>query len=292
MPEGDTVHKLAGYIAGELTEKLLTSCFVRGAQGAEKLAGSTVTKVEALGKHMLLHFDRELQLRVHLGMKGSWHHYKPGTRWKRPKSKATVVLETENSVLVCFNAIDVEFLTTPQRKWHGRLSKLGPDLLSAEEPDWKLILNRVAEFRKASDFLGEVLLDQRLAAGIGNVYKSELTFLGALEDDPFQPGCRGYCPWTPLSQIGEDKLIGIFHRARLLLQANLGGWRRCTRVDRRVSGAPKDGTLYVYERAKEACYRCGGVVAVDFQGLQNRITYWCPTCQGDCRPTAPSGLVN
>ncbi|HIB63882.1 MAG TPA: hypothetical protein EYO33_01870 [Phycisphaerales bacterium] len=78
----------------------------------------------------------------------------------------------------------------------------------------------------------------------------------------------------------------MFRRARILLQANLGGWWRTTTVDRRKVPAPRKGNLFVYGRADEACRRCGETVAVDFQGLQNRVTYWCPACQGDRRPQA------
>ena len=286
MPEGDTIHKVARVVSKELDDSPLKNCLIRGVYGSERLAGSRVIKVEAVGKHMLLHFDRDLLLRVHLGMKGSWHRYPPGARWKRSRSQAAVVLETESTVLVCFNALDIEVIPTPQRKWHRQLSNLGPDLLGQEEPDWGFVWSRAARLHKSEDFLGEVLLDQRVAAGIGNVYKSELAFMGALGNDAFRPGERGYCPWTPLGEVPQEEIVGMFRRARILLQANLGGWWRTTTVDRRKVPAPRKGNLFVYGRADEACRRCGETVAVDFQGLQNRVTYWCPACQGDRRPQA------
>ena len=84
MPEGDTVYKVAQVIRQELKGEALTGCSIRGVYGSERLAGSKVTEVTAVGKHMLVSFDRDLELRVHLGMKGSWHRYKPGSRWKKP----------------------------------------------------------------------------------------------------------------------------------------------------------------------------------------------------------------
>ena len=101
-----------------------------------------------------------------------------------------------------------------------------------------------------------MLLDQRVAAGIGNVYKSELAFMDRLEGDAFRPGERGYCPWTPLGEVPQEELVGMFKRARLLLQANLGGWWRTTTVDRRKVPASRKGNLFVYGRAEEACFRC------------------------------------
>ncbi len=280
MPEGDTVHKVAGVIRGELQGKTLQKCLVRGVYGSERLAGSTVQEVTAVGKHMLVVFDRDLQLRVHLGMKGSWHRYKPGARWKRPRSSAAVVLATESTELVLFNALDVELIPTPQKKWHKQLNELGPDLLGDSEPDWSAVMDRCYRLHKAEDLLGEVLLDQRVAAGIGNVYKSELAFMGPLRDDPFLPAQSGFSPYLPLVQVPSDDLEGMFRRARPLLQANLGGWFRTTRVDRRTAPAPKDGIVFVYGREGEPCRRCeSGKVQVGFQGLQNRVTYWCEQCQ-------------
>lgn len=279
MPEGDTIHKLTRVIRRELVGEKLSGCLVRGVYGSERLAGSQVLEVEALGKHMVVHFDRDLQLRVHLGMRGSWHRYKPGAPWKRSKNTAAVVLETDKTVLVCFNALDVEMIPAPQRKWHRALNNLGPDLLAEEEPDWEKVQARIYKLHSSEDLLGEILLDQRVAAGIGNVYKSELAFMGGLERDPFSPSKQGYSPWSPLHSVPPEQLVGMFQRARPLLQANLGGWFRTTTVDRRVAPTPKDGILFVYGRVGEECRRCGGEISRGHQGLQNRVTYWCPGCQ-------------
>lgn len=279
MPEGDTVHKVARVIDQELRGHTLTEALVQGVYGSERLAGSVVEDIEAVGKHLLITLDCDLQLRVHLGMKGSWHRYPPGVAWKRSPNSASVVLKTATVQLICFQAMETELIPTPQRKWHRQLTNLGPDLLATQEPDWARVVKRVYELHTGQDLLGEILLDQRVAAGIGNVYKSELAFLGVLERDPFRPAPVGYSPYLPLAQTEPEVLEGLFRRARPLLQANLGGWRRTTRVDRRVAPAPRDGNLYVYGRVKENCYRCQGEIEIGFQGLQNRVTYWCGACQ-------------
>lgn len=280
MPEGDTVAKVANVLRKELDGELLTRCVIRGVYGSERLAGARVIEVETLGKHLLIHLDRDVQLRVHLGMHGSWHRYPHGVRWKRPQSTAAVVLETQSIVLVCFNALDIEVIPTPQRHWHRQLGNLGPDLLSSEEPDWSDILKRCARLHPAEDPLGELLLDQRVAAGIGNVYKSELCFMGPLKHDAFTFSDNAYSPWTAWANLQPGELQAVFQRARVLLQANLGGWFRTTRVDRRQHEALPDGDLYVYGRVGEPCFRCGEKIERGFQGLQNRVTYWCPNCQG------------
>lgn len=279
MPEGDTIHKVAAVVRRELDGEILTRCLIRGVYGSERLRGARVLEVEALGKHMLVHFDREVQLRVHLGMHGSWHRYPAGAKWKRSPRSASVVLETEKTSLVCFNPMEVEVITTPQRHWHRQLQNLGPDLLGPDEPDWPAVYARCRELHPAEDLLGEVLLDQRVTAGIGNVYKSELAFMGPLESDPFALGARAYSPWAAWRSVPEQDLLGMLQRARPLLQANLGGWYRTTRVDRRSSPASPEGNLYVYGRVGEPCERCGEEIARGHQGLQNRVTYWCPKCQ-------------
>ncbi len=280
MPEGDTVHKVANVLRKDLDGEVLSRCLVRGVYGSERLAGSRVMEVEVHGKHLLVHFDRDIQLRVHLGMHGSWHRYPPGAPWKRSKATAAVVLETKQTVLVCFKALDVEIITSPQRRWHRQLGQLGPDLLAQEEPNWSDVLARASQYHTGSDFLGEVLLDQRVASGIGNVYKSELAFMGPLDGSAFEfvPE-RSFSPWAPLSEVKVEALEGLFRRARILLQANLGGWFRTTRVDRRVCPKPAGGDLYVYGRVGEKCFRCDASIARGHQGLQNRVTYWCPECQ-------------
>jgi len=279
VPEGDTIHKVAAVIRRDLDGEILSRCLIRGVYGSERLKGAQVIEVEALGKHMLVHFDRDLQLRVHLGMHGSWHRYPVGARWKRSPNSAAVILETTQTSVVCFNPMEVEVIPTPQRHWHRQLENLGPDLLGEAEPDWPAVYTRCQSLHQPEDLLGEVLLDQRVTAGIGNVYKSELAFMGPLEDDPFAMGAHPYSPWMPWALVPRDHLIGMLQRARLLLQANLGGWFRTTRVDRRIHDALPDGNLYVYGRVGEDCYRCGTEVERGHQGLQNRVTYWCPSCQ-------------
>ena len=103
--------------------------------------------------------------------------------------------------------------------------------------------------------------------------------MGPLEDDAFTPCERGYWPWTPWGSLNPEIVAGMFARGRILLQANLGGWYRTTRVDRRLSPRPPEGSVYVYGRVDANCYRCDGEIARGHQGLQNRVTYWCPKCQ-------------
>lgn len=279
MPEGDTVYKVSQVLSRELQGEALTKVFLRNIPTGSGLAGRIVEKVEPLGKHTLFWLEGDLLLRVHLGLTGAWHSYPQGAPWERPRGTALVVLETLSSVFACFQARDVELIPSTFWSRHRIPKTIGPDLLAPEEPCWESLLERVRRLHRADALLGEILLDQRVAAGIGNVYKSELAFMGPLENDPFECATVGYSPWSRLSDLEGTTVLGFFRRARPLLFANLGGWTRTTTVDRRVAPEPRGGPLYVYGRTGRACWRCRSGIKVDQQGDQARITYWCPKCQ-------------
>lgn len=221
-------------------------------EGLGRLVGSRVTAVEAVGKHLLIRFDSGLSLHSHMRMTGSWHLYNPGQRWRRPAWQAKAVLETSNAVAVCFAAPVVELV----RDTSTRVGHLGPDLL-AEDFDIAPVLARARGLgRKA---VGELLLDQRVAAGIGNVYRCEALW------------SMGIDPWLDSDRLDDQRLAELFEVARAAMRANLGG-----SVDRRFPGYGKGA---VHGRAGRPCRRCGSRIRVRAQGEQARLTYWCPTCQ-------------
>lgn len=273
MPEGDTVFKLAASLRPLLDGKVLGRVELRDVTNSRLLAGRRVLELETVGKHLLIHLDNDHLVRVHLGMHGSWHRYRQGERWRRSRSSAKVILETDQSVVVCFEPMEVELLPRAHRRWHRQLTSLGPDLLSEDEPDWNTVLERALSLVGPSVSLAELLLDQRVAAGLGNVYKSELAFMGPLESCPFTPAGVSFSPWEPWVKLEPDQVKGLYRRGRELLRANLGGWARTTRAPADLVGAER---LYVYGRAGHPCWRCGA--SVESRG-QERLTYWCPECQ-------------
>jgi endonuclease-8 len=163
---------------------------------------------------------------------------------------------------VCFNAKAVEWLMESGFRLADQRARLGPDLIS-EAVDVPALLERVRSLHTAETRLVDLLLDQRVAAGIGNVYKSELLFLG------------GYWPLTALGALSDTDLSALYVEASRLLRANLGGGPRTTRAT--TDGR---GPLWVYGRLGQACLRCrdARIRRAPF-GLQPRSTYWCPTCQ-------------
>ncbi len=239
MPEGDTLVRTADALRVRLLGKRMVA-----ARPYEKLAGATVAAVEPNGKHLLIRFDNGLVVHSHLRMTGIWYLYRPGEAWTRPAHQARLVLEADDTVAVLFNAPTVELL----REKEVDLGHLGPDVL-APEFDLDEVL---ARSRRAADrSLGELLLDQRVAAGIGNIYRCES--LWALQLDP----------WRKVEATDDDTLSRLYSEARRQLQGGVRG--RHTRAVHARSGRP--------------CPRCLTLIKTRRQGDLARITYYCPTCQ-------------
>ena len=251
MPEGDTLFNTALALRPALLGESLTAVNIR-ARGMYRLrVGDTVRSVEAVGKFLEIVVERGLALRTHLHMTGVWHLYEQGERWRRPRHLARAVLETESHVAVCFAAPTVEVGPAAD----DRLAHLGPDLCHADV-DLDAVLERVAGSDSSTE-IAEVLLDQRLAAGIGNVYKNEV--LWACEVSPFRS----------LADVDEPMRRRLYETAAEPLQANLGRWKR----------QPHPKGLAVYHRAGQGCYRCLGRIRTIEHGDIGRRTWWCADCQ-------------
>ena len=276
MPEGDTIHAVARVMAPDLVGRPLVALEVD--QRPRQLDGTRVTGCEAIGKHLLITLtEPALTLRVHLGMKGSWHRYRPGERWRHPPSERRVVLQTAEWLFVCFSPKDVE-LTAPHHYHRPQVGHLGPDLLG-DTFDLDEVIARAhavsASRAEASLAIAELLLTQSVAAGIGNVYKSEVLFIERLS------------PFTPAHIVDEPKLRAIYQRARDLMRENLdaGGWRVTTSRQAHTHGFTPDRAVplserhWVYRRARLPCRVCGTPIQSRLQGQTARMTYWCPTCQ-------------
>ena len=218
------------------------------------MVGHTVQKVEAVGKHLLLRFDSGHVLHTHLRMTGSWHVYSVGEKWQRPASQAKVTLTCGDRIAVCFNAPVVELLAPGAEANHPSLAMLGPDIL-ARPPDVEEIRRR-ARAGPPETALGELLLDQRVVAGIGNIWRCEALFL------------ERRSPWAPVSSLTDEELGALVSTAARIMGENLGPF----------TGRPQ---RWVYRRTGRPCRRCGTAIQSRAQGDQARITYWCPSCQPD-----------
>lgn len=270
MPEGDTLFRTAAGLRPYLVGREVVAARAGGPgpiPRLDRIVGRRVTAVDALGKNLLIRFDDGLELRTHLRMHGSWHRYRPGERWRRPPSRARLVLEVPGTVAVCFDAPVVELFETRAEHLHPALSQLGPDLLSpAFDPVEARARLRAPE--RARLEIAVALLDQRALAGIGNVYKNEVCWI------------EGVSPFARVGDLDDAMLDRLVATARRLLRADSdarhGPGRVTTGGDRRAPGP-----LYVYGRGGRPCRRCGTRIAVARQGADlPRTTYWCPVCQG------------
>ncbi|WP_410654425.1 DNA-formamidopyrimidine glycosylase family protein [Amycolatopsis sp. lyj-112] len=265
MPEGDTV-----FLAGKVLDKALAGkTLLRGEfrvpqLATADLAGRDVLGVGTVGKHLLTRFSGDLTLHSHLRMDGKWAVYPAGASWRSPAHQARVILATDDIQAIGFRVQDLELVPTDEES--RLVGHLGPDLLDPQWTDEHAARAAAALAADPDRELGDALLDQRIMAGIGNLYKVEICFLLKVS------------PWTPVSGVDPAKAVAL---GRKLLVAN--AWRH----EQITTGDPGRGRRqWVYERTRQGCFRCGGKVEVLQQGTghQQRPTWFCPKCQPGPRP--------
>jgi endonuclease-8 len=257
VPEGDTVYRTAQNLTAVLAGQQLTRCDIRvPAFATVDLSGEVVDEVVSRGKHLLIRIG-EYSIHSHLKMEGAWHVYRPGTKWRRPEWQARAILANAEWTVVGFQLGLLEVIARDDEQ--GVVGYLGPDPLAADWDADEALTRLVADpFRE----VGLALLDQRVIAGLGNVYRNELCFL------------RGVLPTRPVGEVGHpEKLVALAQR---LIVANKD------RVDRTTTGTRRGATTWVYRREGQPCQRCGTPVEHGRLGdseLELRDIYWCPRCQ-------------
>jgi len=277
MPEGDTIFRTARTLARALTDQRVEgfeSAFAPLSVAAENagLVGRVVTEVGAHGKHLLMHFGPELCLRTHMRMSGSWHLYRSGDAWQRPRSQLRILLQAGGFEAVAFLVHEAELIG--EKQLGAALARLGPDVL-APEFDSAAVAERV--LAAGARPMCDVLLDQRVLAGVGNVFKSELLFLARVH------------PLRPASSVAPAVARELTARAQQLLRVNVsaahgGGITTYTGLRRTTGRANPGDRLWVYGRGGQPCRRCGTPIVMQRMGEHARSTYFCPQCQ----PLTPS----
>jgi endonuclease VIII len=266
MPEGDTIHRTAATLRRALSGRALVRVELPRIAPPLPTLGAEVERVEARGKHLLVHVSDGLVVHTHQRMTGAWHVYAPGEPWRKHRRAARVVLGTDPAVAVCFASPVVEVLDAPALARHPALRALGPDLCDPSV-DLTEVAARFDRLVDPERTIGEALLDQRLACGIGNVYRCEVLFL------------LGIDPRARVGDIDHPTRAALLRTASDLLQANLSTARRST------VGPAGAGGLWVHGRAGQPCRRCATPIVLARLGEQARYVYWCPTCQP--RATSP-----
>lgn len=259
MPEGDTIHRAARQLQHVIAGHTVEDASDNGRfVDANAVRGLTVARVEARGKYLLVHFESDAVLLSHMGMTGSWHLYKTGSPWRKPRRQAAVVLGFNDLCAVCFSPKTLDLITRDRLRRHSMLSRLGPDLLdnSLDVPQ------AIARLRvHHATPLGEAVMNQSVVCGVGNVWKSETLFL------------LGMNPFASVEQFSDEQLHEWLALTRRLMRRNLDGGARRTRFR-------GDATrLWVYNRAGERCLKCDSTIDMRRQGDLGRSTYFCMDCQ-------------
>ena len=275
MPEGDTIFRTARALGRALVGKPITvfrSTYPLLTRFDEEtpLAGQTVASVESRGKWLLMHFSGGGTLATHMFMSGSWHIYRPGERWQKPRSQMRILIENSEYAAVGFHVPVARMHTAQSLARDPRIPRPAIDVLSAEFDAGAAALRVLAH---DNEEIADVLLHQEVMAGVGNVFKSEVCFVTGLN------------PFRQVSSLTREQVDGAIAAAQELVAANVledsgdaivtyGGRKRRTTHE-----ADPTASLWVYGRRGEPCRRCDEPIRRRIQGPDARVTFWCPRCQ-------------
>jgi endonuclease-8 len=260
MPEGDSIHRIAALLGPRLMGRRLERVTTQGL--VRDVAGGTVTRVTAHGKHLVIELDNGAYLRAHLGMNGRFRAYDRAAGEamlaRLSPGRASLALVTAEGVYVWIGAPTIEVSRRRDPRRGMAVGTLGPDLL-ATEFDVRATAARAAEHGART--IAEVLLDQRVVAGIGNIYKCEALFTAGVD------------PRTPVAKLDDRTLETIYAAARRLMVARIA-----ISPGAAPSGSPRRDHA-VYGRTGKPCPRCGSSIACYSLGEPPRWTWSCPICQ-------------
>ena len=271
MPEGHVLHRAARLQAKRLAGHRLEAESPQGrfAGGAATVDGTTLEGIEARGKHLFYRFEHDATVHVHLGLFGKFLLQSPP--FPDPSPNARLLLSTDDDRVHLAGPTTCELLDPDEVE--RVLDRLGPDPIQAPADGADRL---EVSLRRRSIPIGTALTDQKLVAGIGNVYRSELLFLVGLH--PFVPANR-----VPAEILGE-----LWKRSVDELRAGERSGRIVTveptevgaRTRRDLGRAER---LYAYKRRGEPCRRCDTMItSADIDGRQ---VWWCPSCQPEDGPT-------
>ena len=267
MPEGQVSHRNALRLTAALAGRELVRIEAPEPRLApqripERLAGDRVAVVEAAGKHHLLRFESGRTLHSHLVTTGAWRLRPAAAELRR--GGLWLALWTRDHVAARFRGPVLRLLEPGERV--PAVDALGPDLLDEAVEPGQATAARLAAVDPGRE-VGEALLDQRVVAGIGNVYKSETCFLCGVD------------PWRSVGDLTPGEAAALGATASRLMAADVRSGGAIT-THRPQGGRPsRGGRTWVYGRRGRPCRRCGTPIRSRGQGDANRTTYWCPACQ-------------
>lgn len=254
VPEGDTIHyaanKIRPVLEGRVPDEILTPHprFGRD-RWPERLHGRAVRRVDAHGKHLFIRFDNGLTIHSHLRMTGKWRVR--DADWPTPRN-TWLIIRADDKLVAQINGPVLELMTDSRTRFDQRIAGLGPDILAPELDEAAFIRRLRAD--DPTRPIGDALLDQRIIAGIGNLWKAEGCFIAAVD------------PWRRTGDVSDEEALAIVHATRPRMQES-------------ARNGMQDRFKVVYGTAGRPCPRCGAKIRARGQGDDNRTTYWCPACQ-------------
>lgn len=258
MPEGDTIHRTASALRTAMAGRRMQRFDAPELVGPVPVAGRVIEAIEIRGRHLEMVFDDGLVLDTQVRRGASWHLHRPDEPWRRPFREMSAAVETTDWVAVCFNAPLVETYRQPDRRRHPGMGRIGPDL-THHDVDVDRVVDLLVGYADGEAALAEVLLDQRVACGLGNVYRCEAMW------------ATGVSPFAHVGVIDRRDAHRLVSTAVAQLRVNL-------QRPGRIAVADVKGGLAVYGRNGQRCPRCPGTIE-GRRGRSGRVLYWCPQCQ-------------
>jgi endonuclease-8 len=268
MAEGPAVVRWARALRQLIGEPLLEiHAPRRWRERAAGLVGRSIVEVETRGKHLLIRLSTGDVIHAHAMQYGSWQVGEPGMALRKAPRFVRLKLRTGHHEAVYYHGPVMEILTQPEISTHESLAALGPDIMQ-ETFDARDVGRRLR--RDTDREIGDAILDQRIVAGIGNIFKSEGLFLARI--DPRQPA-------GDVSSAARNRL---WKALRPIMRASVD------HIGPTITRPAADERHWVYRRRGHPCLVCGSPIAMIRQGELLRATYYCPVCQRRAKPPRSS----
>jgi len=259
MADGDSILRSASALRTALTGRQMLRFDAPMLVGPAPEAGRIIEHAERRGRHLEIEWDDGLVLDTSLRMNGTWHVYRSTDRWRRPFGQMSAAIQVADWTAVCFGAAVVETYRRADQRRHPGMGRLGPDLCR-NDTDLGEVVNLLLAYPDTEARVAEVLLDQRVMHGLGNVFRCEVLW------------SIGLSPFAKIGTLTEHDAIRLANGAATMLRANL-------RSERPIGEAGGQPMLMVYGRTGQRCTRCSDSIESRRSGGQQRWLYWCNGCQ-------------
>ena len=229
--------------------------------GPAPVERSVIESITVKGREILVQWDDGIVLSTALRFSGEWHLYRADEMWRRETYRARVVIEVDGWVAVCFDAPIVETYRQPDRKRHPQSGGVGPNI-SQPKTDLSGCTQRLLDYRYGDAMIADVLMDESVVSGLGNVARSEALW------------AVGLSPYAKMADLSYEDCAVLIETASRIVQSD------------------HENSPAVYGRNGQQCVRCRGTIEFKTIGNPRRNLYWCPECQGRLdRRLIPNNLL-